>query len=89
MREGRIMCKSNSKPIHVHDCDECVYLGSEDGCDLYYCDREPTLIARYGIDGDYMSGAWMQHPLILKAKSIAIGRGLTTENKLNTATGLG
>jgi len=43
-----------------HDCDGCSYLGSLDyqgvPIDFYYCPNEPTLVARYGPDGDYSSG---------------------------------
>jgi len=38
-----------------HDCDRCLFLGHYDGYDLYAC--SDTLIARYGLDGDYISGA--------------------------------
>lgn len=43
-----------------HDCDECIYLGSADRTrpnDLYvHVEQYPTVIARYGVDGDYISG---------------------------------
>lgn len=41
-------------PFFTHDCVHCVYLGSYDGNDLYYCDAggEQTVIARYGNDPD-------------------------------------
>jgi hypothetical protein len=43
---------------YQHDCDECKPLGQHDEFDLYYCDQHgmPTVIARFGEDGDYMSG---------------------------------
>lgn len=54
------------EPFHPHDCDGCIYLGSEirgtaeeaRATDYYYCPGkiEPTIIARTGIDGDYASG---------------------------------
>jgi len=53
---------------YVHDCEECVYLGTadlppsggEDGgiCDFYYCDKATyrTFIARFGNEGhEYVS----------------------------------
>jgi hypothetical protein len=54
--------------FHEHDCTSCVYLGSEEieftdfteKLDFYYCPDEAgiphTIVARYGIDGDYYSG---------------------------------
>ena len=45
------------KPRFQHDCDNCVFLGHYEGHDLYYCPREPTVIARYGGGGpEYTSG---------------------------------
>jgi len=57
------------KPFHEHDCDRCIYLGSdEEGLeekiktDYYFCHKPgehpclSTLIARYGEFGDYSSG---------------------------------
>jgi hypothetical protein len=52
---------------YKHDCSRCVYLGEYryTGCnerygvdvlDLYFCPGEPTVIARYGVDGEYSSG---------------------------------
>lgn len=40
---------------HKHDCETCVSLGTHENYDLYYCPDNPTVIARYGIDGDYIS----------------------------------
>lgn len=56
--------------VHAHDCDQCIYLGTEISeikdpikvtsiYDLYYCGSQkgrPTLIARNGEQGDYASG---------------------------------
>lgn len=67
------------KPRHKHDCDCCVFLGhydkGETQYDLYYCPQpampESTLIARFGPDGDYLSGmvfGWgedQHHPLVV------------------------
>lgn len=51
-------------PVHKHDCDCCVSLGTvqkDKPYDLYFCEQNglmPTVIARYGSDGDYYSGLW-------------------------------
>lgn len=52
------MTTLTSTKLHEHDCDECTYLGTLEDHDLYICERGPgkTLIARFGIDGDYKSG---------------------------------
>lgn len=49
--------------FHQHDCDCCHYLGSESvkdsGFDYYICEQggnNPTVISRFGADGDYASG---------------------------------
>lgn len=49
------------KPRFDHDCEDCEYLGWYDPkehhkYDLYYCPREGTVIARWGPDGQYVSG---------------------------------
>lgn len=69
------------KPIHEHDCDECVFLGnSKDGkMDLYYHGGErETVIARFGTDGDYMSGMVFvgRNPYLTEAYKIAKERDL-------------
>lgn len=61
MNKKNKMRKPKQKPLHKHDCKRCIYLGSEEGIDCYYChDEEPclaTLIARYSSDGaNYSSG---------------------------------
>lgn len=49
-------------PYHQHDSDTSVYLGSEERpdkkYDYYYAGQGgfPTVIARFGSDGDYQSG---------------------------------
>lgn len=49
------LCKKQYK----HDCDNCVYLGSLNGADFYYCQRKSfdvSYIARYGDHGsEYIS----------------------------------
>ncbi len=45
-------------PRYDHDCPCCIFLGKEEQYDLYYCRQMgmPTVIARFGPDGDYLSG---------------------------------
>lgn len=43
-------------PRYPHDCAECHFLGEYREYDLYFCPKEPTIIARHGQDGDYLSG---------------------------------
>lgn len=74
-------------PIHEHDCDRCRYLGSdtEYNFDYYYCPSEPTLVARYGVDGQYMSGIafYQSNPHINKAGNLAIESGLLSIDVIN------
>lgn len=49
-------------PIHKHDCDQCIYLGRVDtnnrSGDGYICPSEkygPTILFRYGQEGEYSS----------------------------------
>ena len=54
--------KKATAPKYKHDCSQCTFLG----CyyykgityDLYYCPQSgiPTFIARYGENGNYLSG---------------------------------
>ena len=49
------------KPKHQHDCTECValghFMGEGEVYDLYFCKKSnPTVIARFGPEGDYYSG---------------------------------
>jgi len=68
---------------YQHDCDCCVALGEHEEYDLYFCKQggfEDTVIARYGVDGDYTSGmvfAKCFGPLAI-AKERAIKQGLMT-----------
>jgi hypothetical protein len=69
-----------NEPRHEHDCDCCTYLGHFEKYDLYHCAHggNPTVIARYGDDGDYMSGmcfAGQVKPLGV-AKERALAKGL-------------
>jgi len=44
-------------PRYEHDCDRCIFLGEDGIYDLYYCDRTPTVVCRYGNEGrEYGSG---------------------------------
>ena len=45
-------------PQHKHDCSQCTFLGRYNEYDLYFCHQNgmPTIIARYGEAGNYMSG---------------------------------
>ena len=50
------------EPKFPHDCIACEFLGHVSGHDLYYCLREPTVVARYGPEGhQYKSGLSLVH----------------------------
>lgn len=59
--EGRI---KRITPRHPHDCEGCIFLGRSGKWgfgeyDYYFCEQgygPPTVIARWGPDGDYKSG---------------------------------
>jgi hypothetical protein len=38
-------------PLHTHDCDACVYLGTLRGTDHYFCPKDKSLIQRFGSEG--------------------------------------
>jgi hypothetical protein len=67
-------------PRYTHDCDQCVFLGWYEECDLYFCARNiVTVIARYGNDGhEYTSGLTFTDvdPELAEAKKRAVERGL-------------
>lgn len=76
-------------PRFVHDCACCIYLGdfSENGktVDLYAhaSGETPTVIARYGADGDYHSGLSFSYgasPALTEARRRAEERGLLATN---------
>ena len=51
----------NEEPLFHHDgCEKCVFLGSHNEHDLYFCPQDghwPTVIARFGSEeSDYKSG---------------------------------
>jgi hypothetical protein len=76
------------EPKHEHDCDACVYLGSDQWYDYYFCPRgDQTLIARYGPDGQYDSGMcfYGRNGSITEAGNRAIARGLITREELGEA----
>lgn len=68
------------EPLHEHDCDVCVFLGSWEAYDLYYCPQSgmPTVIARYGTLGSYISGlhATRDIPALAVAQERARVKGL-------------
>lgn len=45
-------------PKFKHNCPCCTFLGNYKEFDLYHCEQVgiPTVIARYGENGDYCSG---------------------------------
>ena len=80
-----------STPKHEHDCDNCIFLGNylweHDNIDydIYICIRKnsryKSFIARYGINGDYMSASFnvmffeIGHPIRVSYER-AIQKGL-------------
>ena len=76
------------KPRFGHDCVDCVFLGSYEKHDLSYCEKTsilPTVIARYGEGGDYVSGMILATVkgirYLYEAKRRAIKRGLMNNEK--------
>ena len=64
-------------PKYIHDCEECIYLGTYNETDLYFCDATPTVISRYSDNGpDYKSG------LIFADKDIELGEAKSRAIKL-------
>ena len=75
-------------PRHEHDCEKCIWLGRHEKYDLYFCEQEnlfPTVIARFGDGGDYLSGmefATKDCMPLFVAKNSAISLALLkTENE--------
>jgi hypothetical protein len=72
------------KSFYRHDCPACKHLKSvtrdNTNYDLYFCLQhgvKPTVIARYGTDGNYLSGLSFADEGILKeAAEAAIEEGL-------------
>lgn len=69
------------QPVFQHDCEDCIYLGPADTHhvnDLYVHPGEgETVIARYGKDGDYVSG------LALADRVPELALAVVRANKLN------
>lgn len=72
-----------SKPLYLHDCDACTFLGVHGTSDLYHCLQGgflPTLIVREGNQGEnYLSGAIFAErgiPSFVEAKERALALGL-------------
>jgi len=60
---GYCFGSDENEPTYQHDCEKCIFLGWEwdhiknKRVDLYYCDNEPTLVARFSDSPeDYTSG---------------------------------
>lgn len=75
-------------PRHAHDCDCCVFVGTEGEFDLWWCTGQKTPIARYGNAGQYKSGFCFigRDPLLKKAYDNAVKKGVAT--KYNTEAAL-
>lgn len=67
-----------------HDCSQCSFLGHGLGCDLYYCDKSPSLIARHSsIPSDYESGISVARLLpITEPLGLAFALALEWKTKL-------
>ena len=66
---------------HEHDCEHCKPLGEHGIYDLYFCEQHgsPTVIARFGPDGDYISGmCFADEGVLLVAKTRAVEAGYVT-----------
>lgn len=66
---------------HKHDCEQCRPLGEFMEFDLYFCEQQiggPTVIARFGPNGNYNSGMCFADtmPELGEAKRRAIQAGL-------------
>ena len=74
-----------NEPIHGDwGCENCTFLGTAADHDMYFCPQHgiPTVIARYGPDGDYESGmtfSYGESPLLTAAREIAKHMGLFNE----------
>ena len=81
--EHRHVWQMEDGPKWEHDCDSCIYLGTEHNVvkwDLYFCPQgtNPTVIARRGSAGDYLSGmsAVDVEPMLALAYLRAVKAGL-------------
>lgn len=43
--------RKNVRPRYAHDCEDCVFVGSLDGKDLYVCSKTGEFVSRYGSGG--------------------------------------
>ena len=72
----------------IHDCKECISLGSFNGEDLYFHPTPPfTLISRRSSEElDYESGLafWNVDPQLGEAAKRAVSLGLTTQEYLDS-----
>ncbi len=75
--------KKAERPSFKHDCKECIYLGSMDGNDLYFCnkhqDLSSTILARFGNEvSKFASGIELAdyNPFLGEAMKRAVERGL-------------
>lgn len=86
-KESPDVLRLDNGPLYTHDCDKCVFLGSYDEKDMYYCPQEglDTVIARFSDEGsDYISGlpiavyemAYHVSPPLRVAYLIALDLGL-------------
>jgi len=77
-------------PRHLHDCDQCIFLGRHNRADLYWCAQGsgdyPTLIARYGKHGNYVSGLLHadHNPDLAEARTRAMRIGLNAVHPLSS-----
>ena len=71
-----------AKPVHPHDCEDCLFLGGETVIDsdnarikydYYVCPEGNTYVARFGSAGDCLSGPHPQadHPRLRAAHARA------------------
>lgn len=76
------------QPRYEHDdCENCTFLGIHEKHDLYFCSAMPTVIARYGEHGDYISGLpFIKHyPVLALAAVRAIGLDLLSTEQVKDA----
>jgi hypothetical protein len=68
------------KPRYEHDCSVCLFLGTYNNMDLYWCGDSvtPTVVARYGNKWyEYKSGLALadMYPELAEARKRAADRG--------------
>ena len=77
---------TKQQPLHKHDCDVCIFLGSFNGEDLYFHPIAPlTLISRAGEGSHYLSGLpfWNVEPQLGEAARRAVDIGVLTQEFLD------